>query len=1039
MDSKQIGPLLSAIILNENSSISKKALKKIQLCFQDPKKVNLIYKKIMLKVLQDSQPSDRNLVRAFSLINSNLQTNPPSGELTQKISRFCTLVKHRKSTELVQVIEETKKSLRILLTKQKSKTKNKKDQEKTKDKTKEKTKEKTKKKDQEKPKEKKKEKEKENTKEKTREKTKEKTKKKDQEKHKEKKKEKERKNEKKKEKTKEKEKKTQNDNKKGKEEKKEKQKKKKKKKKIQKESDFYASLLLQPTFGGQFSVQKSKPRSEKSREKIPLNINEPVSSLSTLTYGSVSELLQLVKVQNKQNGGNDGDNEENDGDNVDGGDDDDEGFSSEEESSSTKKTSTVKMKRSRLFQYKHYEEQKPFKFNEKEIDLISQTILKSNQDKTLARKSLSEFWIKIAIDTYLQKDPKEFLNQINSFTSMLNTKQIGPKLMAFNLLFNLLIHSNLIYDLQQLNLNENNKNKEKTNQKQKQKQKEMEKENKTQNLKKLAPINEALFNTLQNMIIALSKTEETSPKVWTAALNCFFFVITQSGKLNLENLLKLDLKVVIIFLKRNERFSDLSIKMLIRILINLIYKSKKKFLDFQPLPESIFGDGNNFDLLVEIYSKTRIFEVRENLFYLFFDNCASELIKNGSINIGVENKKAKIIEEFLSILHLLIRLDFAHHFPRLFLHCGEKIWEQLSNFIFAQQLAREKKLIRIAKRLPKETLSLVFFAFSTMINNHAKIAPKFQNAMQRTLEIKMINVRGIKIIKSLISSKIPEFRKSGKNWLFELMKMCAVKNQKFEGKELIKNLMNSLSSLKNWRARYCYIEIVEKLALFYKANLITKHGKTVKIKEMFKFFNEMCIRILQSQEKHPNNLRYLLVIVIRLIGYDTKNSLSPSLKLNIFQQVLSGEWLCSTFLINQISPQIFQFVLQNLDSKRENSDARCCALLLLSSKHQDEESGIHKIGGIKWLESLINDQDMRFALIAARIAEDWYLTKNAEQYNNYLAQVKKVAKSKKISEIRKNPLLRVKEVLLIKYGKKIINTKTKKKTTKKTTKKSRKK
>ncbi|KAJ6252670.1 conditional loss-of-growth 1 [Anaeramoeba flamelloides] len=1056
MESNQIFDLCSRIIHSQEETYNvKKAKKEISLLFRQPHENEIIYRSLLITTLQDSNPSNKLLIQLFKYLNQNLNKYPPNTTILQRIFKFISIIKDRKNEELIKEINNTIGILNSLTQKQnciiKNQTKDKSpitgllEYLKNERKKKRKKSKKTRKKEKNKPK-------------------------------------------------------TRNciEN------------------NFLKSLEFYninqdpvfrSSILFLPIFGGQFQIEtnseiqtiqeKNKNNYDQKKNKENNNNNEYSDNKNNNGNNKKN-----VKKNDKKNNDNNK-NQETDESKIENLKKKKETNKNENHKSKFKikerhliitpngiiekhksqflsllearnkkkqtifessimsqaDISTLNKNKKQLFQYKHYIEQENFNFKKNEIQLISQTILNSNEDSSVTKKTLFEFWIKIAIECYLMKGIKEFALLIKNLCSMLNAEQTNKKLMAFNLLFNLLIHSNLIFDIEQLNFkpksndndNDNNKNKSNGNNKNSDKKNDKKNNNdknkddqgkmkrnggdeKTNNIKKyntqLNKIEEILLITIQDMVVQLSANEEKSSKVWKAAMNCFLFFLTNGERIDFGRIKRIKLEIILIFLEMNHFFTAFSIKYLIRILLNYLYQ-KKTFLDFNSFPSEL--TKNHFKLILDIYSKTTNFEIKENIFYFIYDYSVSKIQKrrweSKKYNSAKEDKN-ELKNELLIILYLLIALDFPYYFSQLFLYCPKRFFTNFEKYLMKNlfKMGAKPELKKLLKSINKKTLNELFEIFKKLILIPSNIANKFKPAMEKTLKLQVINKSGLKIIQSLIQSTIFEFKHSGKTWLFKLLQLTIFptdKKNNFEGTDLLHVFFNSLSVAKNWNVRYSYLEIVEKLLLFCKFYLIKRHNQPEKINQLFFYFNNMIEAILNFNEKNSKILVYLLEIIMKLISFkkilnnnldnnSDGNIINSTISSNydsLFQRIINNEWVCSSNLLLKINPNIFPLIIQNLQPNRLNSNSRICALLIFMIQNEDGHPLFNPKEHKSFLEKLVFDKDMLISHYTASFYQFFYLDNNLEQYHKLKIDLKKKYKNILFSQIKNNVLIRVREII----------------------------
>ncbi|KAJ3442695.1 conditional loss-of-growth [Anaeramoeba flamelloides] len=952
MDSSKIPLLIKKIIEADDpkqDQNAKKALSILLKIMKSKKQINVVYKKLMLVVLQQKDLSDESLIKAFDLLIIFLETVPGSHEILTKVQRFSVILSKRRNEDVTTKIQQIRNLIDKINKNRESSEKHTNNKEKVK-------------------------------KRKKKESSNEKQKRKHQIKN------------------------------------KEEQGSVGSTKelhvplitnlnweigvpKVFESFEFQPKIIYHPLFGGQFVVKQGTTKaSSRDKRSITLGLEEKTVETLEKKLGANETKISALKTEGNNN-----------------------------EKKQVHKTVTIKRNMSKLFHYKHYSEQDPFTFTETEINLISQTILSSTKDKTLARKSLSEFWIKIAIDTYLQHGEDQFRDKLSGFIQMLKSNKIGPKLMVFNLMFNLLIHSNLIFASQQLNFSNSI----------------LQIPHSTrENYARLSRIEDLLFESLQEMILYLSNSKEKSLKVWSSALNFFLIFVTNKGKLSTHRIKQLNPQIPFAFLQNSISFSQLAVKTLIRIIVNQIYGpvaskleytvsktngknqeqkkkekedktagTQRKFLNLSaPFPKII---TDNIVTILNIYSHSKSPEVIENLFAILYDYACCRIASGNKEAQSNQKVQKKLKEELLAIYGLMVTMGFQSHFPQLLKFHPEQVWESILNFIYNEQMQYNKKISRLAKKLNKDLVNKVFEEFKALLKLHDQIAERFQSAMEKTLNLKMINPRGIKIIKNLINSKLEEYRKSGKIWLFELMRICTVKKQKFEGRDLVRNLLNSLASTKNFYTRWIYLEIIEKLTLFHKSRMITAHSKHDMIKSILKFYGEKVAKFVQNNENEQIILKQVLNILIQLVGYNNNllSSSNTSLNSDFFKMIENGQILISSNLIAHVPIKSLLLVIKNLSTSFQNSTARLITLYLLTEKLKIATNEFNTINGEDLFVKLIDDTDPRIAFFAAVFYNQWFSQNQKDSYKKWYRRAERKSKKQNNPDLLKNPYFLVKEIL----------------------------
>ncbi|KAJ3425201.1 conditional loss-of-growth [Anaeramoeba flamelloides] len=790
------------------------------------------------------------------------------------------------------------------------------------------------------------------------------------------------------------------------------------------------SLILQPSFGGQFrAVYKNITYTRKKRHgknKTEIQTKKIIKDLNEEKIICVN----LKKFQNKIN---------------------EIYFEKNKKKKKKRKKLLRKDRQISIKNIKNYLESKyvlhggDFVLKSNEIKIILKIVSKLKNIENYEEKLFSQIWIKLLINSYIQKEEEKFYKYLSVLKIMCKSSDPLVCKCALDLWFNLLIYGNLKVTIQQHSTKDQNF------------QKKLKR-----NYDKVSNFETILINFLQDLfnVLFYSKSKKMvliSKRVLQIASRIFFFCITRNGKIIKRKIRQFKLQNIIPLL---QSIDFIPLQHGITLINVLMYKTymevKRPIFGHRLFPADI---SNNIYFISQVYSKSPCFLIRENLFLLIYDYFISQIYlkqKQNLLNLPSKldqinsNQNVKhqlkhvVIDQSIYIYNLLKLIDSPHKFNQLWKYSKNDFYSEIFNFINEQYFLNPKNNKKISiNNLPKKLFQLILFEFDKLINYPKKMLRGNDNDGFELL-FQIINTNSIggvnldKVTSLLYSNDFIKMEKviyciflilrkiylnkpkinndnnnNNNNTQFGKNKMdFNKKRNSFKGKRQFLLYFSSLAKNKNPKIRSIYLQIISRMIIYFKSTLLVEHGLTSEIEFIINYFNEKLIIFCGNKKVlSQNNLRFILQMIIEISTIDQKNSKSISKCISSIHQIIATELLISKNILQLISITILQYLFVNLKKKSSNEYIRIAMLHLIIEKTRKSKTDLNSIGGLSFFINLIDDVHPRISYLASIFLYHYWKNNKQKVYLDLNAQIKLKYKENPI--YLSNMVFKIKELLEI--------------------------
>lgn len=284
---------------------------------------------------------------------------------------------------------------------------------------------------------------------------------------------------------------------------------------------------------------------------------------------------------------------------------------------------TLRRKGVQLFQYIYYKDQLPLSLPPEEMEQVVNSVVSSPQEDHESCLIASKILIKLLVDMYCSDGDAASRLLLSLLFEMLESSQTHTKVHAFNLLWNLSIHMNLLEEIATLPEEGGEGGGRETDA-----------------YKRIQAIQEDLFAVVKEMLLFLFHKGEKDEKVWSAALNCALFFITNQGRLDKAKLGSLDPRILPTIITSIETLSDEMYRQLMRCFVNMLYTDKQE-LNVKLLLRACPG---GISWIIRHYVRCRSDVVRGNLFTVIFHYILYKIKRT-------KKQKAAMILQLLASVH----------------------------------------------------------------------------------------------------------------------------------------------------------------------------------------------------------------------------------------------------------------------------------------------------------------------------------------------------------------------------------------------------
>jgi len=503
-------------------------------------------------------------------------------------------------------------------------------------------------------------------------------------------------------------------------------------------------------------------------------------------------------------------------------------------------------------------------------------------------------------------------------------------------------------------------------------------------------IREDLFQKLKEMIYYIFHKRLMQSSVWSCALNCIFFFISANGRVDKQKLLELDIRFFPVFLERVKNLTDTTIKNLVRMLVNLLYKSNKLNLDDL---EEIGG----IHYIISLYTSSRSSEVKDNLFYVMYD--------------FILGKMPDVKQEDSSLLlEVFKRLGLPQHLHEIFFFPCPEFVENFTRFLYMDRFKKDPSLTPFAESLNKPFTVAVLYEFEQLSKAFNTPHPDFQSMVAKCIKEEKIPLTEMKILDLLLKSEVEVERKNGELWLFAIIEQFRLgdPNRKVDTElsRTVDDILNALLHSKKPKERQVYLSITNRMG-FSRKNKISKQWSENEVVGLLSLLNEKLTRVVNIQETDEDNLVFLFDIIFNLVS--VRNVASGSkhdLNVNAF---LAGDVLVPYYLLKGINISVIHHIFMNLNQPTRK-DIRAVLLVFMIEQCKSKIK-LESIGGVSFFKHLLGGRDPQIAFHASRFLVEHLKSERPEKYKALLEDLLSKAQETNDEKLLENPYLQIREIL----------------------------
>lgn len=627
---------------------------------------------------------------------------------------------------------------------------------------------------------------------------------------------------------------------------------------------------------------------------------------------------------------------------------------------------TVRRKGVHLFHYKYYKEQVALDLTEEEKREVYDIVINPEADHESCLIG-SKILIKLVIDMLCREDfttAKQLL--VDLATKMFKTNHSDRKLHAFNLIFNISIHANLIDEIVLTEYDEK---------------------------KAISPlvlsVLDHLFDVVREVLRLMLRSNEKDTKVWATALNCLLFFIVKQGKVDVKKLHTLDVELIPTFIRHlwDSLSHDRIMRELIFMLVSVIYQNK-------PFDVDAFNRCCNIDFIIHIYRRTPSVQALENLFTVIFDY---------TIHRYVTKKLDTVSSEQAELLLALFKRAGAPLFlTDIFKFTPKNMVESLARVLCLDYYAKELKL-------DKDFALSVIRGLKKLARSFLEVDSEYKSLIQVTLNASKHGSSGVAAAVDTLGKLLRNeaLRPTGQEWLLSLM--IATIN---EPRSLTPNVVSSLEKIitellssSDPLLRRVFIFVTEQLVLYLRSKTHQATEDEALISRITNVINTHVGRLIKVGEKNEANLMLVFDIIMNVIliyspgkGSDIEEIYgdSPS---TLFA---NGRAVASQVLIHKINTEIFCHLFTNLPARQQ---ARV-TLLLLIIEHCKNKTVLQKVGGLSFFRSLLTDYP-DIVYYASRFLIEQFQSEKPEQFQALLTQLVNKAQQTNNEQLLDNSYLQI--------------------------------
>ena len=566
-----------------------------------------------------------------------------------------------------------------------------------------------------------------------------------------------------------------------------------------------------------------------------------------------------------------------------------------------------------MFQFKYYAEQEPLVIPEDRLAEIMDVLTgcreethPGNLDPDVYKISCL-LMIKLMIDQYISGEPEGVDLLCSVFLEMLASGVKITQVNAFDLFFNLCLHLHFLEDpfpANEMNTDSTSSTFGTAN-------------SDSQGRLRLNMIMDDLFQKLCVMLQWIIGQGITDSHVWNAAWQCLLVNLVANGTIDYTRLLKVDIRALLNVVKYIGYgvLTDDVYHHLVRMITNHLYGSYSK-LDIDKI-ETMGG----IEIVLELYTRTRSPEARDNLFMVIYDYVIWTMSQSRRLEVPEEQADL--------VLDILRTLDAPQFLVQAVKYVPEKFVERFVRYVYLEEIKRDPEWFsyqssattpaqvatpRKKRTVDKTFLVAILYDFERVARLRSRMCPELELIYDRVGTHVQLQVSDVKLIKNLFQGSHYEERLQGTKLLVRLM-VWSEENPFGSVKVLCEEIMDWMVSTGDFLIIGCYLDVVEMILLHRKFQM--ENASSDDITKLIHRMSDYLGKIMVSKESNVENLVRVMDIVLQflLLPSDEKMAYEPDSDIySTFDAFLRGRFMLKKSLLMQMDIRLFHFLFQNLPS-----------------------------------------------------------------------------------------------------------------------------
>lgn len=682
----------------------------------------------------------------------------------------------------------------------------------------------------------------------------------------------------------------------------------------------------------------------------------------------------------------------------------------------------VRQKRPQLFQYKYYREQVPLQLGQEEMEQVVNAVVSPPPDDPESHLIASKILIKLLIDIYCGDERAASQLLLSILFELLAAPSAEVRLHAFNLLFNLSIHMNLLEETALLA--------------------EVSSPAPTspeadRGRQQIERIQEELLQVCLEILLLLLQRQEEDERVWLAGLNCLLYFTTQDGRLVTRRLVHLDPRVLPVLLQQVGPARDLLQKHLVHLFVHRLYQHHhppppSSQLQPQPQPQpqqasaaraghlnlALLRRCGGMGVVASLFVQQRSLQAISNLFLVLYDAAVAQLV--------LEHRLERDSEQPLLLLELLRRYDASLLYQSAFRYLPEGFTESLLRFLLLEQPKRDAWTAELAARLDRGVAQAILTELERLAQAQQRLEPEFEVRLQAMQAHPENQAENLRLLAELLHSPDEAARRNGEAWLFALLRQ-PYDGSKLASLALINAVDTQFTKLLHSplpQVRRIYLSITERTTLLLRAKAALSPEEH-RPEAVFKVLNDNLSRLSlpQFRERNEHNLMYVFDMIFNLISHRLPDVSSATLPHaaddpyrdepdSNYELFLAGRVAVSKELLRLVHVQILHqlFLQMPPSSNLHNFNRVRTALLLLLIERCRDPQALDQVG-IGFFRQLLADRCPEIAYHASRFLIDQLQAERPEQYTAILNTLLSKAQLTNDEQLLANPYLQINEMI----------------------------